>query len=363
MYHATTPTAVVAPRASPHGSRASRRSNTTPRRTTTLFSARVDVALNHVRRDDGVTSTGTSLRARHSRGRSLTRVHAKKGFFDEMLDVMEGGPKLRKWYGQDSSVGAPGAERPDPPPGGTRDVADDTPAPSRQEVVKTWDKQPRRATLVTDVDTALGEAIVVQLIVAKQPVVATGLSADAAAARFGPYVTAADASDLADEQETAYLLRKGVRAVICCGEPGALPAAAARDGKVKHVVVVGSCGKAGVLDAVFGGEDARRKDPKRADAFVKAFEREGGGGGGGGVPALTVVRPGAVRPGLGGKAVAFSQKNDGAIDGGAINLEDAAECVVRCLGAPPKKGVLTFDAVETKGERRSWKALFGELAA
>ena len=28
---------------------------------------------------------------------------------------MEGGPKLRKWYGQDSSVGAPGAERPDPP--------------------------------------------------------------------------------------------------------------------------------------------------------------------------------------------------------------------------------------------------------
>ena len=221
---------------------------------------------------------------------------------------MEGGPKLRKWYGQDSSVGAPGAERPDPPPGGTRDVADDTPAPSRQEVVKAWDKQPRRATLVTDVDTALGEAIVVQLIVAKQPVVATGLSADAAAARFGPYVTAADASDLADEQETAYLLRKGVRAVICCGEPGALPAAAARDGKVKHVVVVGSCGKAGVLDAVFGGEDARRKDPKRADAFVKAFEREGGGGGGGGVPALTVVRPGAVRPGLGVRRLRFRKK-------------------------------------------------------
>ena len=87
MYHATTPTAVVAPRASPHGSRASRRSKTTPRRTTTLFSARVDVALNHVRRDDGVTSTGTSLRARHSRGRSLTRVRAKKGFFREGIST------------------------------------------------------------------------------------------------------------------------------------------------------------------------------------------------------------------------------------------------------------------------------------
>jgi hypothetical protein len=153
------------------------------------------------------------------------------------------------------------------------------------------------------------------------------------------------------------MLRKGVRAVICCGEPGALPAAAAKDGKVKHVVVVGSCGKAGVFDAVFGGEDGRRKDPKRAEAFVKAFEACGGNE----VPALTVVRPGTVRPGLGGKAVAFSQGGGGG--GGAINLEDAAECVVRCLGAPPKKGVLTFDAVETSGERRSWKALFGELAA
>ena len=356
MFLATTPTAVVAPRASPHGSRASRRSKTTPRRTTTLFSARVDVALNHVRRDDGVTSTGTSLRARHSRGRSLTRVRAKKGFFDEMLDVMEGGPKLRKWYGQDSSVGAPGAERPDPPPGGGD--ADDTPAPSRQDVLEAWDKQPRRSTLVTDVDTALGEAVVVQLIVAKQPVVATGLPADVVASRFGPYVTAADAADLSDERETSYLLRKGVRAVICCGEPGALPAAAARDPKVKHVVLVGSCGKAGVLDAVFGGEDAKRKDPKRADAFVKAFEACGTAG----APALTVVRPGAVRPGLGGKAVAFSQGGDGG-GGGAINLEDAAECVVRCLGAPPKKGVLEFDAVETRGDKRSWKALFGELAA
>ena len=296
----------------------------------------------------------SSPRARHLRRRSLSRVGAKKGFFDDMLDVMEGGPKLRKWYGQDSSVGAPGTERPDPPPGGGD--ADDTPAPSRQEVLEAWDKQPRRSTLVTDVDTALGEAIVVQLIVAKQPVVATGLPADVIASRFGPYVTAADSSDLSDEQKTAYVLRKGVRAVICCGEPGALPAAAARDPKVKHVVLVGSCGKAGVLDAVFGGEDAKRKDPKRADAFVKAFD------GAVDAPALTVVRPGAVKPGLGGKAVAFSQGGgDGA--GGAINLEDAAECVVRCLGAPPKKGVLVFDAVETLGEKRSWKALFGELAA
>jgi hypothetical protein len=208
---------------------------------------------------------------------------------------------------------------------------------------------------VTDVDTALGEAVVVQLIVAKQPVVAMGFPADVCAQRFGPYVTAADAALLNDEAEMAYVLRKGVRSIICCGDPGALPSAAAKDGKIKHVVLVGSCGKTGALDSVFRGEDSRRKDPKRETAFAKAFEKIGAD------VALTVVRPGTVKPGLGGKPVSFSQ--DGRGEGeGVINLEDAAECVVRCLGAPPKNGVLIFDAVQTTGERRSWKALFGELA-
>ena len=284
--------------------------------------------------------------------RTSTTVHAKKkGFFDEMLDVMEGGPKLRKWYGQDSSVGAPGAERDD-----SDDTSKETtPVASRAEVMSAWDKQPRKATLVTDVDTMLGEAIVVQLIVAKQPVVAMGLSPVDAEKRFGPYVTAADAGDLGDEGEMGYLLRKGVRAVICVGEPGALPKAAAKDGKVKHVIVVGSSGKGNLLSAVLNPEDSKRKDPKREEAFVKAFQSEGCD-----VP-LTLVRPGTVRPGLGGKAVAFSQNVSGNESAAQINLEDAAECVVRCLGAPPKSGVLRFDVVETNGERRSWKTLFGEL--
>ena len=108
-------------------------------------------------------------------------------------------------------------------------------------------------------DTALGEAIVVQLIVAKQPVVATGLPADVIASRFGPYVTAADSSDLSDEQKTAYVLRKGVRAVICCGEPGALPAAAARDLRA--------------LDAGAGARKAARENVMRG--FIERESLEG----------------------------------------------------------------------------------------
>ena len=72
------------------------------------------------------------------------------------------------------------------------------------------------------------------------------------------------------------VIRKGVRAVICCGKLGAVPDAAAADGKVKHVVLVsaagvskgGGGGGVGGLLAAFGGEEARRKDPKREVGFV-----------------------------------------------------------------------------------------------
>ena len=191
-----------------------------------------------------------------------------------------------------------------------------------------------------------------------------GLDPETCAKRFGPYVTAADAGDLGDEGEMSYLLRKGIRAVICVGpEVGALPASVAKDAGVKHVIVVGSCGKSfGMLDPVFGGDDAKRRNAKRDEAFTKAFKSASNG-----VP-LTIVRPGTVKPGLGGKAVAFSQSGSRGsetreADGATISLEDAAETVVRCLGAPPGNGqTLCFDAIETKGERRSWKTLFGELA-
>ena len=48
-----------------------------------------------------------------------------------MLDVMEGGPKLRKWYGEDSSVGKDGEVKRERRKGGkfkergTRDANED----------------------------------------------------------------------------------------------------------------------------------------------------------------------------------------------------------------------------------------------
>ena len=79
------------------------------------------------------------------RGRRRSVVaNGKKGLFDEMLDVMEGGPKLRKWYGQDSSVGAPGEERVGD--GGVSAVAE--PTPDEEEELREWDKKPRKLSLI-----------------------------------------------------------------------------------------------------------------------------------------------------------------------------------------------------------------------
>ena len=196
------------------------------------------------------------------RGRRRSVVaNGKKGLFDEMLDVMEGGPKLRKWYGQDSSVGAPGEERVGD--GGVSAVAE--PIPDEEEELREWDKKPRKGTLVTGAETALGEAIIMQLIVAKQPVVALGISPEAAAARYGPYVVAVE-----DPGSAANALRRGCRAVICCGDAGVVPAAVVADGKVKHVVLVSSAaggGAGGLLGGLLGGDDGRRADPARRMRF------------------------------------------------------------------------------------------------
>jgi len=288
------------------------------------------------------------------RGRRRSVVaEGKKGLFDEMLDVMEGGPKLRKWYGQDSSVGAPGEERVGD--GGVSAVAE--PTPDEEEELREWDKKPRRGTLVAGAETALGEAIIMQLIVAKQPVVALGISPDTAASRYGPYVVAVE-----DPASAANALRRGCRAVICCGDSGVVPAAVVADGKVKHAVLVSSAanGGGGLLGGIFGGDDGRRVDPAREDAF-RAIA---------GAAPVTIARPARIRAGMGGKPIVFGQKGKGksaGAGGGDVSLEDAAEVCVRCLGAPPKPGeVLEFDFANgpgAAGAKRDWKGLFGSLDA
>ena len=160
------------------------------------------------------------------------------------------------------------------------------------------------------------------------------------------------------------IIRKGVRAVICVGKTGAVPDAAAADAKLKHVILVSAAGVSkgggfgGVdgLFAAFGGEEARRKDPKREDAFKSTAAAAN-------IP-LTIVRPGPIKASFGGKPIEFSQGDDRG-EGGEVTLEDAAEVCVRCLGAPPPAGsVMEFEVrngAGGSGGKRDWRGLFGGL--
>ena len=98
-------------------------------------------------------------------------------------------PKLRKWYGQDSSVGERNAAEELGDGSGGGGGEEEVPTVDTEAELREWDKKPRRATLVTDANTQLGEAIIMQLIVAKQPVTALGVTPEEAETRYGPYVT------------------------------------------------------------------------------------------------------------------------------------------------------------------------------
>ncbi|KAK9836354.1 hypothetical protein WJX81_008219 [Elliptochloris bilobata] len=226
-----------------------------------------------------------------------------------MLDFITAGPKLRKWYGE-GERGAAVAQ----PTG--RGGADGGEAPDAQ----------RTAVLVTDVDSATGEQVVLQLILARQEV--RLLTRDPAAARssFGEYVTPVD-GHVGDPRSMAAALR-GVRTIICTGRLGALLPAAAAAG-VEHIVLLTAAGDGGggPLGSLLGGEEAVLRDAGRERAVAQS-----------GVP-HTLVRTGALR------SVPAGSEGPRLLQGplpadlaaGAVSREDAAAVLAGAL-APPSGG-------------------------
>ena len=259
--------------------------------------------------------------------------------FDEIIDGLEGGRKLRKWYGSDSSVGDGAREARSP----VEDVVEDDVAEDEDVELDL----PRRSVLVTDADGALGEAVVVRLVLAKASIVAcvSDKSRLSAEARFGPYARLASASWSAGAR------LNGVRAVVVTDalEDGFAEACARRG--VKHVVLVSSAKSAS--GGLFADANARtRRDRKREEALARSGL------------AVTVVRPVNVRAEPGGaREIVFGQ---GDTMSGDISLEDLAETCARALTRPPKPGkVLTFEVkngANARANRDDWSALFAPLS-
>ncbi|XP_023643465.1 uncharacterized protein LOC17894577 isoform X2 [Capsella rubella] len=117
--------------------------------------------------------------------RGLVRCLAKKkiSFVDQILDYIEGGPKLRKWYG------APELR----PKDGSLSGDDDE---FKEEEDNDLDGD-KDAVFVTDGDSDLGQMIILQLIVKGSRVKALVKDKRKALDAFGAYVelTSGDASD------------------------------------------------------------------------------------------------------------------------------------------------------------------------
>ncbi|XP_059640987.1 uncharacterized protein LOC132283108 isoform X2 [Cornus florida] len=139
----------------------------------------------------------------------------KPSFVDQILDYIEGGPKLRKWYGA-----------PDLLPKDGSILEEDDESPGEDEV--------RDAVLVTDGDSEIGQMVILSLIVKKIRIKALVKDKRAAMEAFGTYVE----SMAGDANDSSFLMRalRGVRAIICLNE-GFLSNIASLKG-VQHVILL-----------------------------------------------------------------------------------------------------------------------------
>lgn len=283
--------------------------------------------------------------AHHRHSRPCVATRANRSLFDEILDGLEGGRKLRRWYGSDSSVGSSSSAARDD--GG--EFSQTSTSESSIEDVDVELDLPRRTVLVLDADGVVGEAVAARLVLAKVPVACQVANTSKGEQRFGPYCTF-----VSDEISIGAALN-GARAVIASEEASdELFAACARRG-VAHVVLASSTTKANEkLSMLFANKGERaRKDRQR--------ERRAAQSG----LAVTVARAATLRRAPGGAREIILTKPDADSRDGTISVEDFAEVIARALTRPPKKGqTVCFDAREGELSSRSrdWKALFDVVA-
>jgi len=239
-----------------------------------------------------------------------------------MLDMLQGGPKLRRWYGEQDMLGV----------GGPREEEDGY-GIDKEELLPE-DDSPKDTILVLDGDSPMGEQLILQLIVAREKVRALVGDPVMAKQAFGPYVEFVRGSASSLESDDAAAALKGVRTLVVTGKLGSGGASAARRAGAEHVVLLSSVGlESGGLSLGFltGSEDAVLKDARR-EALVAAA----------GLP-YTVVRVGAVQDVPGGDST-IRLIPDGTPQG-KISREDVAEVLSQAAAKQPAAGLsLTVDS-------------------
>ncbi|XP_020219341.1 uncharacterized protein LOC109802397 isoform X1 [Cajanus cajan] len=276
------------------------------------------------------TAFGSSFLFRRENGSVvplLVVCHAKKklGFMDQILDYIEGGPKLRKWYGAPDILEKDGTA--------IEDDEDDYP-----------EDEVRDAVLVTDGDSEMGQMVILSLIVKKARVKALVKDKRVALEAFGSYVESMS-GDTSDNRFLKKALR-GVRTIICPNE-GFLSSVGSLQG-IQHVIVLSQLsvysGKSGLQSMM---KSNAKKLAEQDESILKTS----------GIP-YTIIRTGALQDTPGGKR-GFTF-DEGCAARGSISKEDAAFVCVAALDCVPQTG-FTFEVANGDNKVSDWKDCLATL--
>ncbi|KAI9160276.1 hypothetical protein LWI28_006751 [Acer negundo] len=261
--------------------------------------------------------------------RGLVRCSAKKkiSFVDQILDYIEGGPKLRKWYGAPDLI--------------PKDESDE------EDQDKDEDEYPdgvRDAVLVTDGDSEIGQMVILSLIVKRTQIKALVKDKRNAMESFGNYVESM-AGDASDKKFLKKALQ-GVRSIVCPKE-GFIANVGSLKG-VKHVILLSQLSVyrgSGGVQALMSG-NARKLAEKDESTLMAS-----------GIP-YTIIRAGVLQNTPGGKQ--GYKFEEGCAASGSLSKEDAASICVEALETIPQKGLI-FEVVNGDETVSDWKECLTSL--
>ncbi|KAK7389649.1 hypothetical protein VNO78_24867 [Psophocarpus tetragonolobus] len=243
----------------------------------------------------------------------------KLSFMEQILDYIEGGPKLRKWYGAPDILEKDGTA-----------IGDDEDDYPEDEV--------RDAVLVTGGDSEMGQMVILSLIVTKARVKALVKDKRFALEAFGSYVESM-AGDTNDNRFVKKALR-GVRTIICPNE-GFLSSAGSLQG-VQHVIVLSQLS---VYSGNSGFQSMMKSNSKKLAEEDESVLKTSG------IP-YTIIRTGALQDRPGGKQ-GFTF-DEGCATSGSISKEDAAFLCVAALDCVPQTGFI-FEVANGDIKVSDWK--------
>ncbi|TVU46596.1 hypothetical protein EJB05_06139, partial [Eragrostis curvula] len=271
---------------------------------------------------------GGPLSCKPRRSTAVVRAKSKgeASFTDRILDYIEGGPKLRRWYGAPDLL---------PKDGGSED--EENVFGVRIDV-----EEPRDAVLVTNGDSEIGQMVILALILKRARIKALVKDKRSTEEAFGTYVECM-VGDVEDKSFTKKAL-SGVRSVICPADDGFFSDLIDLKG-VQHIVLLSQLvvyRNSGGIQAILNSK--LKKLAERDEEVVLAS----------GIPS-TIIRTASLQSTPGGeRGFDFTE---GVAAKGTISREDAATLCVEALDAIPQK-TLIFEVANGDKKVEDWKEWF-----